>query len=192
MAFIVVFLFVSALATFGVQGSCPPSIGNDVFEDLMNVMLKVKCQKPVSKPSLQPAFFATLSKTVTLGTNAVVKFDRVVTNVGKGYDPNSGIFTVGQSGLYEFAANFISADVKWLELNLMKNYDFIVRGHAAKDQSTAGSLQAILKRKIRQQVYEDKEDNQFILTLCIERCLQRHNRKCLTSKVIVYRQTSID
>ncbi|XP_063438701.1 collagen alpha-1(VIII) chain-like [Mytilus trossulus] len=145
MAFIVVFLFVSALATFSVQGSCKFNKGNDVFEDLMKVMLKVKCQKSVSKPSLQPAFFATLTKTLSLGTNAVIKFDRVVTNVGKGYDPKSGIFTVGKSGLYEFAANFVSNGDNWLELNLMKNNAFIVRAHSAKDQGTAGSLQVIME-----------------------------------------------
>ncbi|XP_071128082.1 complement C1q tumor necrosis factor-related protein 3-like isoform X1 [Mytilus edulis] len=153
MTYIVVFLFVSVLATFGVQGSCPPSIGNDVFEDLMNVMLKVKCQKSVSKPSLQPTFFATLTKTVSLGSNAVLKFDRVVTNIGNGYDPKSGVFTVGKSGLYEFAANFISNGDNWLELNLMKNSDFIVKGHSAKAHGTAGSLQAILEVKKGDQIY---------------------------------------
>ncbi|CAC5370165.1 C1QL [Mytilus coruscus] len=153
MASIVVFLFVSVLVTFGVQGSCPPSIGNDVFEDLINVMVKVKCQQSVSQPSLQPAFFATLTKTVSLGTNAVLKLDRIVTNIGNGYDPNSGVFTVGKSGLYEFAASFISNGDNWLELNLMKNNEFIVKGHSGKAHGTTGSLQAVLQVKKGDRMY---------------------------------------
>ena len=50
------------------------------------------------------AFIAHFHKDVSLniGTNSTIKFDTVVTNLGQGYDPDTGLFTAPFSGLYSF------------------------------------------------------------------------------------------
>lgn len=98
-----------------------------------------------SKP--KTAFLVTLdtNSNLKLGKNTVVKFDTVITNEGNGYDITTGIFTAPVGGLYEISANFLSMGESWLELNLIKNDQVIVRGHAAHDHGTAGSLQAVLR-----------------------------------------------
>ncbi|CAC5412894.1 C1QL [Mytilus coruscus] len=109
-----------------------------VLEDLIYEMEK--------RQSYKPAFFVTLSKTVNLRKNHVVKFDAIKTNIGGGYDASSGVFTVPRKGTYEFAVNFITSNRnEWLELDLIKNNIVVVRGHAAYDKFTSGSLQAILE-----------------------------------------------
>ncbi|VDI19079.1 Hypothetical predicted protein [Mytilus galloprovincialis] len=94
---------------------------------------------------MKPAFFVTLKTNQNLGRNAVLKFTNVVTNIGSGYDVNTGIFRAPKTGVYEFSANFISNGNNWLEINLMKNEHLIARGHCAKTQGVAGTLQVILE-----------------------------------------------
>ncbi|CAC5382910.1 unnamed protein product [Mytilus coruscus] len=138
------------------EKSCP-GIGKDVFQDLMDVMMKLKCQSGQSdngEPQRKPAFLATLSKSVNLGANHVVKFDAIKTNIGDGYDASSGVFTVPRKGTYIFAVNFITSNKdEWLELDLIKNNKMVVRGHAAFDKYTSGSLQAILELKKGDRIY---------------------------------------
>lgn len=67
------------------------------------------------------------------------------TNIVNGYDGLTGVFNVPRTGTYEFSANFISGNTNWLELNLMKNNEIIVKGHLAHAFSTAGSLRAIIE-----------------------------------------------
>ena len=53
------------------------------------------CALSVSDCRLQPAFFASLKKHpyTSAGANAVIKFEDVRVNRGKGYDPSTGVFT---------------------------------------------------------------------------------------------------
>ncbi|VDI11503.1 Hypothetical predicted protein [Mytilus galloprovincialis] len=150
-------LMCMVLYSSSAEKSCP-GIGNDVFEDLMDVMMKLKCQSGQSNNGelqlKKPAFLATLSKSVNLGQNHVLKFDSIKTNIGDGYDASSGVFTAPRKGTYEFAVNFITSNKdEWLELDLIKNNNMVVRGHAAFDKHTSGSLQAILELKKGDRIY---------------------------------------
>ncbi|CAC5412897.1 C1QL [Mytilus coruscus] len=151
-SFLICMVFYSSSA----EKSCP-GIGKDVFEDLMDVMMTLKCQSGQSdngEPQRKPAFLAALSKGVNLGANHVVKFDDIKTNIGDRYDASSGVFTVPRKGTYVFAVNFVTGSKnEWLELNLMKNNKMVVRGHAAFDMHTSGSLQAILELKKGDRIY---------------------------------------
>ncbi|XP_063442218.1 complement C1q tumor necrosis factor-related protein 3-like [Mytilus trossulus] len=100
-----------------------------------------------------PAFFATEKEHINLGSNTIVKFDTVKTNIDNGYDVITGVFTAPRAGTYEFSENFISGNTNFLELNLMKNNEFIVRGHAAQAMSTAGSLRAIVELNDGDRIY---------------------------------------
>lgn len=90
---------------------------------------------------------ATLTRRETeLTSNSVVKFDAIITNVGSGYDSSSGLFTVPRKGTYLFAVNFVSGvSTHWLELNLLKNNNLIVKSHADATPWSSGSLQVILE-----------------------------------------------
>lgn len=105
----------------------------------------------------KPAFLARLkprTDSVTLRSNSVVKFNAITTNIGSGYDSNTGVFTVPLNGTYEFAVNFVKGNkTQWLELQLMKNNRRIVRGHAAYDTYSSGSLQVILELEEGDRIY---------------------------------------
>ncbi|VDI25201.1 Hypothetical predicted protein [Mytilus galloprovincialis] len=57
------------------------------------------------------------------------------------------------AGLYEFNASFMTYSGKSLELNLIKNDEFIVRGHAPRTRASTGTLNAILRLQIGDEVY---------------------------------------
>ena len=104
-------------------------------------------------PYKKPAFFSLLTKTTDIGANSVVKFVDVKTNIGRAYNPNTGIFTTPRNGLYEFQTNFVSRGGNWLELNLMKNNELVAKGHGAKDHGTSGSIRVLLELKNGDKVY---------------------------------------
>ena len=55
------------------------------------------------------AFHANLnSHLINLEPNATIKFGNVQLNKGNGYDPNTGIFTAPEDGVYSFAWSFLS------------------------------------------------------------------------------------
>ena len=47
---------------------------------------------------------------VPLGQHSMLVFDKVVLNVGDGYDPHTGIFTAPVSGVYSFFLTQMSSD----------------------------------------------------------------------------------
>ncbi|XP_052100786.1 cerebellin-2-like [Mytilus californianus] len=139
-----IFLILMVVYASSADSSCP-GINNGEFEDLMNVMKKITCQS--GGTFKKPAFLATLTpREVTLTSSSVVKFDSILTNIGNGYDANSGVFTAPRKGTYIFAVSFVAGNRnEWLELTLAKNNNRLVRGHAAYAPFTTGSLEAILE-----------------------------------------------
>lgn len=77
-------------------------------------------------------------------TNTILRFTGVKTNIGDVYHSGTGKFTAPAAGLYEFNASFMTNGDKWLELNLIKNGELVVRGHARMSTGSTGTLNAIL------------------------------------------------
>lgn len=50
-----------------------------------------------------PAFSASLTRVTTYSSGEIVKFDKVWTNIGSGYDPTTGVFIAPEPGVYQFA-----------------------------------------------------------------------------------------
>lgn len=48
-------------------------------------------------------FSAVLESSKTFLKGEKVTFDKVLTNIGDGYDPNTGMFTASTTGLYQFS-----------------------------------------------------------------------------------------
>ena len=67
------------------------------------------------------AFTAILSKGISLGSNEVVKYDNVITNVGKAYTPSTGIFLVPLSGIYTVSVSMMGHPTNQIHLQLERN-----------------------------------------------------------------------
>ncbi|XP_052105940.1 cerebellin-3-like [Mytilus californianus] len=97
-----------------VESTCDTELQNGLFQDLLNIKMKIKGPSS-AEPStcnckkIVIAFTASLSttKAIAIGSHAVVKYDKVWTNEGKGYDPNSGIFTAPRKGFYQISARTV-------------------------------------------------------------------------------------
>ncbi|XP_052105938.1 complement C1q subcomponent subunit A-like isoform X2 [Mytilus californianus] len=145
-----------------VESTCDTELQNGLFQDLLNMMLKIK--GPSSEPStcnckkIVIAFTASLSATKSIGSGAVVKFDKVWTNEGKGYDPNSGIFTAPRKGFYQISATTMSPNGKYFYSYLMKNNEKNVGVYTGKGFHT-GSANIVLKLKKGDRVYIKHRSN---------------------------------
>ncbi|CAC5402910.1 C1QL [Mytilus coruscus] len=140
-----------------VESTCDTELQNGLFQDLLNMMLKIKglssaeptncnCKKIVI------AFTASLSTNKNIGSHEVVKFDKVWTNEGKGYDANSGIFTAPSKGFYQITATIMSANGKNFHSSLLKNNEKTVGVYPGRGHYT-GSANIVLKLKKGDRVY---------------------------------------
>ncbi|CAG2212644.1 unnamed protein product [Mytilus edulis] len=77
--------------------------------------------------SAYTAFTATLSTNgATLSKGGIVKYSRVLGNIGNCYDSATGVFTVKTSGVYSVSASMMTPPNKSSHLMLMKNGQILV------------------------------------------------------------------
>ena len=62
-----------------------------------------------------------MSKDITVGSKAVVKYDRVLSNVGGAYHPSTGIFTAPYNGVYSISCSLLSDPSNYVHLQIIKN-----------------------------------------------------------------------
>ncbi|KAK3600628.1 hypothetical protein CHS0354_031542 [Potamilus streckersoni] len=68
------------------------------------------------------AFSAALSSTISnLGQRQQVVFDKVINNVGNGYDARHGTFTAQVAGVYEFSVTILSNGGNFIGAEIVKN-----------------------------------------------------------------------
>nr|KAG5701225.1 hypothetical protein BaRGS_008601 [Batillaria attramentaria] len=80
----------------------------------------------MDKAQTHIAFHAEFSKDpVPLGPSAPIILDRVVTNVGSGYDAGTGSFRAPTSGTYMFVVNYMGDLNTYMYVNLMVDNDVI-------------------------------------------------------------------
>jgi len=73
------------------------------------------------------AFTAILSKDISLHKKGVVKYDKVITNVGRAYNPSTGIFLVPLSGVYTLSVSMMGQPTNKIHLQLLRNGNELVR-----------------------------------------------------------------
>ena len=62
-----------------------------------------------------------MSKDTTLGSRAVVKYNRILSNVGGAYHPSTGIFTAPYKGIYSISCSLLSETSNDVHLQITKN-----------------------------------------------------------------------
>ncbi|VDI56763.1 Hypothetical predicted protein [Mytilus galloprovincialis] len=90
-------------------------------------------------PQKEIGFHAELSNIIALSSTQTLNFERVITNIGNGYNNHTGMFTATDNGLYFFMASFIPHSGR-AHLEMVKNSVVIARGRA----NGSGSMQAVV------------------------------------------------
>ncbi|XP_063427147.1 complement C1q-like protein 3 [Mytilus trossulus] len=103
---------------------CSPKLDNAVVEDLLTMLIRYKGGsefRNYRKLRDIPAFTASLSTSQNINAKDVVKFDKVWTNNGNHYDPNTGIFQAPREGLYHVSTTLMSAAGKLVYAHIWQN-----------------------------------------------------------------------
>ncbi|XP_043963021.1 complement C1q-like protein 2 [Gambusia affinis] len=113
-------LFLVAVLVCGLVGAQPGGLPERVqkLEADNDVLTK-------SRVAFSAALFNVDSNTWTtkgpVGADETLKFEKVITNIGNGYDPATGIFTAPVTGLYYIRATGIAGPNGELQAGVKKN-----------------------------------------------------------------------
>jgi hypothetical protein len=99
-----------------------------------------------------PAFSASRSQSKSLGPWEIILFDKVWTNVGNGYNPNTGKFTAPKSGLCQISGTVMSTPGKKLYVYLFKNDKKTVSLYCGLGYAT-GTVNIVFKLQKGETVY---------------------------------------
>lgn len=108
-----------------------------------------------------------ISYDIYLGDNEALKYDRVLTNFGNGYDRLSGHFKAPIKGLYVFSCNVMASGKNALSVVLVKNGQILSNVYSATANYESGAISILLALK--------KGDNVWIRRLAHERTVHAGN-----------------
>lgn len=94
-----------------------------------------------------PAFSAVLTHKQSVSANDIIKFDKVFTNIGKGYNPSTGIFTAPVAGVYQFSSVVMSDKGQHLVASLFHNATRVSSVHIKTHNNQTGALGMVLNLK---------------------------------------------
>ncbi|CAG2233647.1 C1QL [Mytilus edulis] len=86
--------------------------------------------------------YTTKLQTITRSTN--VKFEKVWTNIGNGYNPSTGIFTAPRQGVYHITAVVMSVGAAQLYLHLKRNNEYTAGSFVTGDGYKTGTFDVVL------------------------------------------------
>lgn len=101
--------------------------------------------KGQSTPAI--GFSAILSKDTYLGDNQAIKYDRVLINIGNGYDKWSGHFTAPVNGLYMFSCTIMAVNTDSIAVLMVKNGQVMAYAHSNPSPSETGAISLVLALK---------------------------------------------
>ncbi|CAG2219186.1 unnamed protein product [Mytilus edulis] len=73
----------------------------------------------------------------------IIKFEKVWTNIGNGYNPSTGIFTAPRQGVYHITAVVMSQSGQLLYLHLKHNNDYTAGIHVTGDGYKTGTFDVV-------------------------------------------------
>ncbi|VDI52051.1 Hypothetical predicted protein [Mytilus galloprovincialis] len=85
--------------------------------------------------------YTTRQQDITIYTN--IKFEKVWTNIGNGYNPSTGIFTAPRQGVYHITAVVMSQSGQLLYLHLKHNNDYTAEIHVTGDGYKTGTFDVV-------------------------------------------------
>lgn len=80
-----------------------------------------------------------------IGTNQIIAYEDVVTNIGGGYDSFTGLFRAPVGGVYEFIATMWSSDGNYLEFEMVRNGVDMCYGRASLSNQTMGTCVSMIE-----------------------------------------------
>ncbi|BFZ19649.1 hypothetical protein BsWGS_22688 [Bradybaena similaris] len=88
------------------------------------------------------AFTASLVENTKVAAGQTVRYNNTITNIGNGYDTNTGIFTAPLAGLYGFQLSVLTqkSSEAWLELFVNEKYIISVNSKLASGFDAAVSF----------------------------------------------------
>ncbi|CAC5396490.1 C1QL [Mytilus coruscus] len=133
---------------------CDSNLGNELIDGLLDMILKIKRSGNSSDTTSTeiPAFSVSLTNAKDLGTSEIIKFDKVWTNNGNHYDPNTGIFQAHLNGVYQFSFTVMSKYGKHLEVYLWQNDTRLVAVYPGTGYNE-GTANMVLNLKKGDRVY---------------------------------------
>jgi hypothetical protein len=95
--------------------------------------------------SVKAAFTAGFTSDSSTSSEKMMVFPSVISNIGGGYNPNTGIFAAPNAGLYVFYVSGVEYDDKYLRLDIVLNGASKVRSIAASEgRFQTGTNMAVL------------------------------------------------
>lgn len=96
----------------------------------------------LSTPAI--GFSASLSRDIQLGDNQAIKYDRVLTNYGNGYDKWSGHFRAPRNGLYMFSCTLMAYSNHEVSVAMVKNNHVMMYVYSSSSSFDTGSTSVVL------------------------------------------------
>lgn len=102
---------------------------------------------------------------IDLGSQQILKFDNVLTNVGAGYNAQTGIFTAPVSGVYSFFLSIMSANARGsIFIAVVKDGSAldVVYAEGQSDNNDQGSTQVTTHLQSGQQVWARQQSGDAV------------------------------
>ncbi|CAC5390099.1 C1QTNF6 [Mytilus coruscus] len=94
-----------------------------------------------------------LTSVISLGQHQPVEYDKVITNVGKGFDARHGHFVAPVKGLYILSATILNSEGKEMHMEMVKNGVQLVAFYADPDDYSMGTQTIVLSLKANDMVW---------------------------------------
>ncbi|XP_063405947.1 rab11 family-interacting protein 4B-like [Mytilus trossulus] len=97
---------------------------NKLTQEVNQIRELIESQSAVegaTKVISQVGFFAVLTKSVSLGPKQAIEYNKIITNIGNGYDESHGHFKAPVSGLYIISASITSPHNQVSRLEIVRN-----------------------------------------------------------------------
>nr|XP_034305323.1 complement C1q tumor necrosis factor-related protein 3-like [Crassostrea gigas] len=115
----------------------------EVFASI--ILLATVLRQGQSIPAV--GFSAVISKDTYLGDNQAIKYDRVLTNIGNGYDKWSGHFKAPLKGLYVLSCTVMAVKGHDISVVLVKNGQNMMNAYSNRSAWDTGAISVALALK---------------------------------------------
>lgn len=91
----------------------------------------------------------------SMGDHQAIEFDKVITNIGNGYDSRHGHFVAPLKGLYHFSVNMFGWTGQGNSYELVKNGNLVCRAYSARTTTdkSQGTCSAVITMEVNDMVW---------------------------------------